>query len=89
MWKDFQSVKPLENEKTHSQLWWVDSLTKKKKREKFVHTYWHSRPQETETERFTFPYLESTRKAHIHPLYSPAIKIRLGNKIQKHFWRGI
>lgn len=36
MWKDFQSVKPLENEKTHSQLWWVDSLTKKKERSLFI-----------------------------------------------------
>lgn len=28
-------------------------------------------------------------KAHSHSLYSPAIKIRLGNKIQKHFRIGI
>lgn len=62
--------------KTHSQLWKGYFL---KKKQKFVHTYWHSRPQETETEKFTFPF-GIHPKAHIHPLYSPAIKNQTGKK---------
>jgi len=49
-----------------------------------VHTYWHRGPRETETKKFTFLF-GIHQKAPIYPLYSPAIKIRWGNKIQRHF----
>lgn len=56
---------------------------KKKKKEEFVQTHWKQKQRSSHSPVVIHP------KAHSHSLYSPAIKIRLGNKIQKHFRIGI
>lgn len=86
VWKDFQSVKPLENEKNiHN--YGGRNLFKKKKRSLFrligTVSHWKQKQRSSHSPVVIHP------KAHSHSLYSPAIKIRLGNKIQKHFRIGI
>lgn len=82
VWKAFQSVKPPGNKNT---LTTVEGRERERGLFILIGTVGHRKQKQ----RSSHSPFGIHPKAHIHPLYSPAIKIRLGNKIQKHFWRGI